>query len=199
MYDYRSLKPDERERVLEYRRLHCLPLHSPPHVKMGYTHRYLVTAACFDHAPIIGLHPERMTECEEGILTSCKEREAEVFAWCILPNHYHLLIGSHRIEELCKALGRFHGRSSFKWNGEDQQRGRQVWFRCFDREIRSERHFWATLNYVHHNPVHHNYTEKWQDWPWSSAAQFLEEVGRERAAKIWKEYPILDYGKDWDV
>lgn len=73
-----------------------------------------------------------------------------------------------------------------------------MWYRCFDRAIRSERHFWASVNYIHHNPVHHGYVEKWQDWPWSSAAEFLDSVGRERAVRIWQEYPILDYGKTWD-
>ncbi|HXI88717.1 MAG TPA: hypothetical protein VNO24_01765 [Blastocatellia bacterium] len=61
--------------------------------------------------------------------------------------------------------------------------------------MKSERHFWASLNYVHHNPVHHGYVERWQDWPWSSAAEFLQRVAREKAAEIWKKYPILDYGK----
>ncbi|HEX6189161.1 MAG TPA: hypothetical protein VFZ40_13865 [Pyrinomonadaceae bacterium] len=35
--------------------------------------------------------------------------------------------------------------------------------------------------------------------PWSSAAAFVERVGRETASKIWREYPVLDYGKKWDV
>jgi len=35
--------------------------------------------------------------------------------------------------------------------------------------------------------------------PTSSATDFLERVGREMAEKIWREYPILDYGKKWDV
>jgi len=64
--------------------------------------------------------------------------------------------------------------------------------------MKSERHFLATLNYVHHNAVHHGYVERWQDWPWSSAREFLEQVGYERAERLWKEYPILDYGKKWD-
>ena len=55
------------------------------------------------------------------------------------------------------------------------------------------------MNYIHHNPVHHGYVEKWQDWIWSSAAKFLESAGRERAAQIWRDYPILDYGKGWDI
>jgi putative transposase len=77
--------------------------------------------------------------------------------------------------------------------------GRQVWFNCFDRVIKSHRHFWASVNYIHHNPVHHGYVDAWQDWPWSSAAQFLERVGRERALEIWHQFPILDYGKKWDI
>jgi putative transposase len=64
--------------------------------------------------------------------------------------------------------------------------------------MKSDRHYWATLNYVHHNPVHHRYAERWQDWPFSSAAAYLEAVGHETAWRTWKAYPILDYGKEWD-
>ncbi|MEP6912446.1 MAG: hypothetical protein ABI923_06815 [bacterium] len=55
--------------------------------------------------------------------------------------------------------------------------------------MKSERHFWATLNYVHHNPVHHGYAKHWQDWPWSSAREFLEEVGHEKAKGDMAEVP----------
>jgi putative transposase len=140
-----------------------------------------------------------MTECEEGLLSVWQAPGHQVFAWCILPNHYHAVVKSASIKELCEQLGKFHGRSSFQWNGEDDSRGRQVWYRCFDRAIRTERHFWASVNYVHNNPVHHGYAEKWTDWPWSSANDFLERVGREEAVRIWREYPILDYGKKWDL
>ena len=54
-------------------------------------------------------------------------------------------------------------------------------------------------HYVHHNPVHHGYVNSWQDWPWSSATEFLEKVGRVWALKIWKQYPNMAYGKKWDV
>ena len=84
-------------------------------------------------------------------------------------------------------------------NGEDSARGRKVWYNCFERPMKSSRHFWTTLNYVHHNPVHHDYVQEWQDWPWSSAAEFLERVGRVQALAIWTQYPIMDYGKKWDV
>ena len=69
----------------------------------------------------------------------------------------------------------------------------------FERKIKSERHFYASLNYVLNNAVHHGYVENWQDWVWSNAKQYLEKTGREKAVKIWLAYPILDYGKKWDV
>jgi putative transposase len=34
--------------------------------------------------------------------------------------------------------------------------------------------------------------------PFSSAQQFLESVGREEAERVWREYPVLDYGRGWD-
>jgi putative transposase len=64
--------------------------------------------------------------------------------------------------------------------------------------MKSERHFWATINYIHHNPVKHGYVQHWQDWPFSSAAAYLESVGRKEAERVWHEYPITEYGKGWD-
>ncbi len=54
------------------------------------------------------------------------------------------------------------------------------------------------MNYIHNNPVHHRYVKKWADWAFSSAGEFLEGVGSEKAKEIWLNYPLLDYGKDWD-
>ena len=64
--------------------------------------------------------------------------------------------------------------------------------------MKSERHFWASMNYVLHNAVHHGYAQRWQDWPYSNARDYLEEVGHEEALRRWHEYPIESYGRDWD-
>jgi putative transposase len=192
------MTPEERRRALELRRHRSFPWHSPPHWKIDGDCQYLVSAACYEHALIIGKNSDRMSHCEGEVLDTCREFASTVYGWCILPNHYHILLRTNIIRELRHALGQFHGRSSFIWNGEDLTRGRKVWHNCFERPIKSERHFWATLNYIHHNPVHHGYVERWQDWPWSSAERFLERIGRDIAAEIWRAYPILDYGKKWD-
>jgi len=57
---------------------------------------------------------------------------------------------------------------------------------------------WAMLNYVHHNPVRHAYVERWTDWPWSSAAEYLAQTGASEAKRVWREYPLHEYGKNLD-
>lgn len=199
MYNYRKLTADQQREVVEYRKQQLRPWHSLPHWNFEGERQFIISATCYEHAAIIGTTHERMTECESKILELCEQHTSSLYAWCILPNHYHLLVRTAEIRVLRREIGKFHGTSSFRWNGEDQRRGRTVWCNCFDKPIKSHGHFWASMNYIHHNPVKHGYVERWQDWPWSSAHQFLEQAGRETAEKLWREFPILDYGKKWDI
>lgn len=56
--------------------------------------------------------------------------------------------------------------------------------------MRSDGHLWATVNYIHHNPVKHGYVTRWDEWPFSSASAYLNDVGRDEAAKIWNDFPM---------
>ena len=197
MYLWKRMTPEQRKEALAHRQRHGLPWHGPPH----YEHEaevYLVSAACYEHKPIIGLSRARMAEFEGELLRTARSACQQVFAWIVLPNHYHLVVHAPRVKVFLGRLGQLHGRLSYRWNGEEHCRGRQVWHRAAETAIKSERHFWATLNYVLHNAVRHGFVERWQDWPYSNAAQYLAEVGRDEAERRWREYPILDYGKDWD-
>lgn len=128
------------------------------------------------------------------LLATLSRTSTTVNAWCVLPNHYQVMISTSDVLSVLREIGKFHGRSSYAWNSEENQRGRQIFYRATEREIRSEAHAFATLNYIHHNPVHHRYVKKWTDWHWSSAAQFLAETGEIEARRIWHTYPLLEYG-----
>jgi putative transposase len=196
-YYWRKLTPQQREEVMAERRRHVRPWHGPPHYASD-DGLYLLTAACYEHRPVIGVSPERMAGFEVQLLQIVAADSQQTFAWTVLPNHYHVLVQSADVGGLLHALGQLHGRSSHAWNGEENSRGRQVWHRAAETAMKGERHFWATLNYVLHNAVRHGYVGRWQDWPYCNAAEYLAEVGREEAERRWIEYPILDYGKDWD-
>jgi len=199
MYLWRQMTEIQREDARRYRRTCHFPKHSPPHFEVSGRGTFLVTAACYEHAHVIGENPTRMSDFESDLLSACEQFGAEIFAWCLLPNHYHVLLKTADIKALPKELGLVHGRSSYEWNREDGTRGRQVWHNCFERKIRGGGHFMATFNYVLHNAVHHGYVDRWQDWEWSNAKNYLAEVGDAQAKVNWLRYPIRNYGKKWDI
>jgi putative transposase len=197
MYRWRKLNDEERRQVLAWRLAMQRPLHSPHHLDSG-RRQYLVTAACYEHMPHVGLSVERMNDFAQKWLHCLHQGGERILAWVILPNHYHALVESERILELLSDLGQLHGRTSFDWNGKEGQRGRKVWCNAVESAMKNVDHSHATLNYVHHNPVKHGYAAKWTDWPWSSAADYLEKVGRAEAERLWQKYPIESYGAGWD-
>jgi len=125
--------------------------------------------------------------------------DVQMHAWVILPNHYHILATVDHFTDLSSIFRRLHGATSYVWNGEDNTRGRKVWYRFADRMIRSEGHFLMTLNYIHYNPVKHGWVSSPYEWNESSVHWYLAEYGREWLRAKWVRYPFTTYGDKWDV
>ncbi len=198
MYCWRSMSRLQREYVLGLRKLAKRPWHSPPHQVAGGNTIYHITAAIYEHHPIIGHTPERLAAFEQNLLTAVTAQGEKVFVWCVLPNHYHLLLDAPDVMATLDGIGRLHGRTSREWNLEERKVGRKCWHRAADRSMRNDRHFRVTLNYVLNNAVHHGYVKQWREWPYSNATVYLDAIGREIALRNWYDYPVLDYGKGWD-
>jgi putative transposase len=196
MYTYRNLTPQEQADLVAERQQRGFPWHGPPHPEVACEYR-IVTATCYEHRKILSA-ARRLAWFEDQLLTAVQGTGVPCAAWCVLPNHYHLLVQVAAMNPFASALGLLHGRTSFRMNHEDGQRGRQVWHRCQDRVMRSERHFWTSLNYIHNNPVKHGYVAKWPEWPFSSVHWYLAVKGRDWLVDLWREYPVLCYGKGWD-
>jgi len=137
MYDWRRMCPADRRAAVTVRRERRYPWHGPPHpvTAKGCFHVY---AACYEHRSIMGSSPERITSFGAALLDAAGSCARQILAWCVLPNHYHLLAEMDGpLDTLTAGLGKLHGRSSYFWNAEDNARGRKVWHRCSDRAIRS--------------------------------------------------------------
>jgi len=200
-YEYRQLTPEEREEILRQRRERGYPLHAPPH-PFREAGRYLITAANFNHTPIMAV-PERRTDFEARLLAVMRSIEAEVFAWIVLANHYHILIGVESLNFVSAAIKELHGVTSHEWNMADGLTGqRRVWYRFTDRLIRNDAHFYCALNYIHLNPVKHRYVADPYEWPWTSLHTYFaaDEYGRDWLREKWTRYPPPgDFGKGWDA
>ena len=172
MYRSRRQTKIERERARISRLERGYPDHQPPHPIQNNT-RYLITAACFEHQHYLR-NPSRRERLRSELVQECSNCEISLLAWCVLTNHYHLLVSTHELKHVGQALGKAHGRTAHAWNTEDSSQGRKIWYRYADRAIRSDRHFWTCVNYVHFNPVKHGYVKRALDWPHSSIHRYIK-------------------------
>jgi putative transposase len=196
MYEYRKLTPEQREKLVHERLARGDPPHQPPHPVRGES-LYLLTAACYEHCHHIST-PKRRSALLDLLFERFIYAGMEIRAWAVLTNHYHLLVRVHAFDALGNVFQRVHGRTARHWNEEDVTAGRKVWYRYSDRAIRSEGHYYTTLNYIHYNPVKHGLVASPYDWEWSSVGWYRENNGREWLRDLWRRYPLRDYGKDWD-
>ena len=152
-YPISQLTTQERAEIVRIRRSRGFPLHAPPHlIREGGT--YLITAATYRHQP--HLHsPERRSAFEARLCQGMINAEISLHAWVVLPNHYHVLVELLQLDQLSQVLKTLHSGTSFEWNREDGCPGRRVWYRYYDRRIRSDQHFMKALNYIHANPAQH--------------------------------------------
>ena len=196
MYDFRKMTPTECREILRQRWVRGLPLHATPHFR-GVAGEYLITAACYEHRCIFDT-PEALSCLTNEVLKAFYTAGLACSAWVFLPNHYDALLVTQDLSIVSETLRIVHSHVAAAMNFQQGQKGRKVWYRYSDRLIRSERHYWASVNYIHYNPVKHGYVKKATDWPWVSAHEYLEAHGREWLAQTWTAYPVKDYGKGWD-
>src|SRR6478735_2019737 len=91
MYEWRKLTVDQRKRVVALRKERKFPWHRPP--RMHGAGWYHLSAACHEHHNTIGANDARMTTFAEELTRTVNETCGghSVAAWCVLPNHYHVL------------------------------------------------------------------------------------------------------------
>jgi putative transposase len=154
-YLWRQLNEKQRAELLAWRKERGYPWHSPPH-RPNFGHlRFLISASCFEHHHHIATARSAWI-ISRAICWPCSQRmHTRHLRGACCRIHYHVLVETPNVKALLRELGLLHGRTSHVWNGEEQTRRRKVFFRAVERAMRSDRHYWATLNYVHHNPVRH--------------------------------------------
>ncbi len=100
-------------------------------------------------------------------------RIRDEFAWtlhayCLLPNHYHLIVETAR-RDLSTGMQRLNGRYAQRFNARYDRVGHVFQNRFSSYVIESEEHFARALAYVHANPIEAGLCERAEEWPWTSA------------------------------
>lgn len=104
---------------------------------------------------------------------SCAREGVRCLAWCLMPNHVHLILTPPRAEALRRALGDAHRRYSRRINFAHGWTGFlfQGRFASFPM---AEAHLMVAMRYVELNPVRARLAKRAEQWPWSSARAHVE-------------------------
>ena len=96
------------------------------------------------------------------------DQDYKLIAWCIMPNHVHVLIKQVENSSLGEIVKHWKGSSAHQINHALERAG-PFWAEdYFDRVIRDEEHFWNAISYIHKNPVRAGLVKEPTDWPFSS-------------------------------
>ena len=104
-----------------------------------------------------------------------------IIAGVVLENHMHIIIQSEKAEDFSKIIQSFKSKFSrqmqFNENQTEEQKNRRekgIWQRkYYDHIIRNENDFYKHLDYIHYNPIKHDYVKKAKDWKYSSFKKFV--------------------------
>ena len=96
-----------------------------------------------------------------------------VLAYCLMPNHVHLIVVPPSEDALSRAVGEAHRRYTRRVNFREGWRG-HLWQGRFASFVMDEPYLLAAARYVERNPVKARLARRAEDWPWSSAAAHVD-------------------------
>ena len=136
------------------------------------------------------------------------EPVAETYAWCLLKNHFHILVRikdkieieqkeltyittekpktidpsrqfSHLFNAYTQAVNKRHNRTG------------SLFETTFERKlVSSEKYFQQLIFYIHNNPVHHGFVKQMSLYPWSS----YETVISDKLTKLKRKEVVELFG-----
>ena len=103
---------------------------------------------------------------------NCQAAEVEVWAWCLMPNHVHLILVPADADAVRRALAATHRCYAGILQARRKRSG-HFWQGRFGSVVMDEEHLAAAVRYVSLNPVRARLVARPQDWRWSSVRAHL--------------------------
>jgi len=122
----------------------------------------------------------------------CRKCGTEVWAYCLMSNHVHLVMVPSTEDGLRASLGEAHRRYTRHINQREQCRG-HLWQERFHSFPMDEHYLLSAVRYVELNPVHADMASRPEDYVWSSARAHL--AGQDD--QLVKVLPMLERVSNW--
>lgn len=92
----------------------------------------------------------------------------EIWAYCLMPNHVHLVVVPEFQDSLSRLFRRVHQHYTRRINFRERWKG-HLWQERFHSFVMDEPYLMATVRYTELNPVRAGLCRRPEDWYWSSA------------------------------
>jgi putative transposase len=156
-------------------------------------HAHALTFSCFRRQKLLSRDRSRLWAIE-AIRNASVMHHFRIWAYVLMPEHIHLLVwpsephysSSDFLKSLKQAVTlravpfvRRHAPAFLERLADRQPNGKtafRFWQRGrgYDRNLWEPRPIWEMIDYIHANPVRRGLCTRPEDWPWSSAADYLE-------------------------
>jgi putative transposase len=126
----------------------------------------------------------------ERVLTeACERVEMRLLAYCVMPNHWHLVVWPHADGDLSSFLGWLTMTHTQRWHASHRTIGSghlyQGRFKSFP--VQTDEHFLTVCRYVERNALRANLVPRAEDWRWSSL--WRRTRGEDKGRAFLSEWP----------
>jgi putative transposase len=126
---------------------------------------------------------DRDYDAFEKLLAEAVERsEMRLLAYCLLPNHWHLVVWPQRDGELSRFVGWLTLTHTQRWHAHRSSAGTghvyQGRFKSFP--VQDDEHFLAVARYVERNALRAGLVRRAEAWRWSSLFRWLHGPAQDK-------------------
>lgn len=122
----------------------------------------------------------------------CSRSGVQVWSYCLMPNHVHLIATPESADGLRRGIGEAHRRYTRYINFQKGWKG-HLWQGRFASFPMDEKYLIATARYIELNPVRAKIVKNAEDYKWSSCRAHIQ--GEDDL--LVKVKPLLEIMPDW--
>ena len=142
-----------------------------------------MSASGIYHVMSRGINKQQIFEDEEDylLLLEClrlykDELDFKLYAYCIMSNHYHLLLAPKEEDDLARILKKVGTRFVNRYNWKYRRSGHLFQDRFKSEPVESDAYFLTVLRYIHLNPVKAKMSPDPSNYQYSSYGAYLGKV-----------------------
>jgi putative transposase len=138
-------------------------------IAVGYPHHITQRG---NYRQAVFAEEDDYTQYLETLAVFAPQYGLDIWAWCLMPNHVHIIGVPGNQDSLARTFNTVHMLYAQYFNRKRNATG-HLWQGRFFSCALDERHLYAAVRYVEMNPVRSGLVPAAQDYPWCSAKAHL--------------------------